>query len=102
MGTALLATKYLNLTRCTDQAEFLYRLKRILNTKSIDLSAVFDAAFNIFAFVGRKKRGRPIISKMQVVLDEGRAFRTAVLGFSVSFILGFALLFKICTRILQN
>ena len=31
------------LARCTDQAEFLYRFKRLLNTKSIDLSAVFDA-----------------------------------------------------------
>ncbi len=31
------------LARCTDQAEFLYLFKRILQSKSIDLSAVFDA-----------------------------------------------------------
>lgn len=28
---------------CTDQAEFLYLFKRILHSKSIDLSAIFDA-----------------------------------------------------------
>ena len=31
------------LARCTDQAEFLYLFKKILQSKSIDLSAVFDA-----------------------------------------------------------
>ena len=31
------------LARGTDQAEFLYLFKRILQSKSIDLSAVFDA-----------------------------------------------------------
>ena len=31
------------LARCTDQAEFLYLFKKILQLKSSDLSAVFDA-----------------------------------------------------------
>ena len=31
------------LARCTDQAEFLYLIKRFLQSKSIDLSAVADA-----------------------------------------------------------
>ena len=35
------------LARCTDQAEFLYSFKRILQSKSIDISAVFDAQITL-------------------------------------------------------
>ena len=90
------------MARCTDQAEFLYRLKRILNTKSTDLSAVFDAAFSIFAFAGRQKRGRPIIFKMQVVLDERGPFGQRCWGFQCHLFWDLPFLFKICTRILPT
>ena len=35
--------EFTQLARCTDQAEFLYLIKRILQSKSINLSPVFDA-----------------------------------------------------------